>query len=97
MQEAAAELAANPGLGVEHEQSNLLERSVDLETVVAIASIASSVTSVASFVYQWYKDWSEGKNDKQLDKVIVEVDGKRYLLRNLSIDQIADLLKRLDN
>ncbi|MBV7332383.1 hypothetical protein KFU94_29965 [Chloroflexi bacterium TSY] len=67
-----------------------------LTIAVAIVGIVGTSIAAAEQIRQWYKAWRDGKDGQMLSKVIIKLpDGQRYLMKNITTDQLAKMLDTL--
>lgn len=92
---AAAELQSLPGITVETENTatGAPTRDIDLLTVTAnIITITGGLATV-ELLRQWYLEWSRGKDDKVIDKVVLVVGEQRMLFKNTTKEQLIKILE----
>lgn len=103
--EASANLKEIEGLTVTVEPVVEEHKELALATVVSITAIAAgavnivanSVTIADKFI-TWYRDWNKGKDEKRIEKVIIEgPDGTRVLMENATPEDIAAILAAVPN
>lgn len=66
--------------------------------MATIVGLTSGTLAIANYLHAWYVKGSSAANDepqsKTIDKVTITTgDGTRYPLKNLSVQEIAELLE----
>ena len=101
--EATEKLVALPELSADWELAGGGERSLTLATVVTIlgtvgtgVGAVGSAVGVARQLYGWYQEWSQGKEETLIEKVVLLTpDGTRILLEDTTPEELAELLEEL--
>lgn len=101
--EATEELVAMPELSADWELAGGGHRSLTLATVVSVlgmigtgVGVIGSTVGVARQLYTWYQEWSQGKEETMIEKVVLEMpDGTRILLEETTPEELAELLEQL--
>ena len=73
-------------------------KEIALATVVSITAIAVGAVTIADKFITWYRDWKKGKDEKRIEKVIIEgPDGTRVLMENATPEDVAAILAAVPN
>ncbi len=101
--EATEKLVSLPELSADWELKGGDHRSLTLATVVTILGMVGtgvgavgSAVGVARQLYGWYQEWSQGKEETMIEKVVLQTpDGTRILLEDTTPEELAELLEQL--
>ena len=70
------------------------EGVVVLTTIATIVAIAGGAIAIADKLYEWYQKYKKGQSGKSIEKVmIVTDDGRRFLLKDVTLEQLKELLE----
>ncbi|MBI4747504.1 MAG: hypothetical protein HY774_03405 [Acidobacteria bacterium] len=73
-------------------------KEIALATIVSIVAMTAGAVTVADKLIIWYRDWKKGKDEKRIEKVIIEgPDGTRVLMENAKPEDVAAILAAVPN
>ncbi|MBI4747494.1 MAG: hypothetical protein HY774_03355 [Acidobacteria bacterium] len=74
------------------------DKELTLAAVASIVAITGGTVTVANNLIVWYRDWKKGKDEKRIEKVIIEgPDGTRVLMENAKPEDVAAILAAVPN
>lgn len=64
-----------------------------LVTIATVVTIVGGTIAIADKLYEWYQKYKQRNSGKSIEKVMLVLDsGERFLLENVTLEQLKDLL-----
>lgn len=92
-QKAAEELLATPGIeaiATPEQPERIFEQAGAIALNLAVGV---SATFVASRVEDWYRKNKKAQSSTQIEQVVMRVDDKRFVLKNITPEELRQLFK----
>ncbi|NBD31731.1 MAG: hypothetical protein GVY17_01830 [Cyanobacteria bacterium] len=90
---AAQELLNLEGIDGSYETLDEAQKEGVLTTIATIIGIVGGTMTIAEKLYNWYQKYKQRNSGKSIEKaMIVMDDGQRFLLENVTLEQLKALL-----
>ncbi|MEO1400372.1 MAG: hypothetical protein AAFV72_03855 [Cyanobacteria bacterium J06635_1] len=93
--EAAASLFEIDGLEGGYETDPAVSKDGGLTVIATVVGIVGGTVALAEQIRQWYVAYKQRQDVKTIDKVLIVTPHGRFLLKDASIEEIAQALEPL--
>jgi len=90
---ATQELLNLEGIDGSYETLDEAQKEGVLTTIATIVAIVGGTMTIAEKLYNWYQKYKQQNSGKSIEKaMIIMDDGQRFLLENVTLEQLKKLL-----
>ncbi|NBD34094.1 MAG: hypothetical protein GVY17_14285 [Cyanobacteria bacterium] len=90
---ATQELLKLEGIEGSYQTLDEAQKEGILTTIATIVAIVGGTIAIAEKLYNWYQKYKQRNSGKSIEKaMIVMDDGQRFLLENVTLEQLKKLL-----
>ena len=91
---ATQELLSFEGIEGSYETLEEAQKEAVITTIATIVAIAGGTIAIADKLYEWYKKYQKRDSGKSIEKVMILTDdGRRFLLKDVTLEQLKELLE----
>lgn len=91
---ATQELLNFEGIEGSYETEEEPQKEGVLTTIATIVAIVGGAIAIADKLYEWYQKYQKRDKGKSIERVmIVTDDGRRLLLKDVTLEQLLELLE----
>lgn len=93
--EAAQALLEIEGLSCEYEVDSEVTRDGGLTVIATVVGLVGGTMAIAEQIHKWYMDYKNRQGTKKIEKVLIVTPNGRFLLENVTIEEISKALAPL--